>query len=161
MKQVYYSHNKKPDPNGSYLERLAFSVLDNVNPEATPEQVEARRSQLELNYGNEHTDVLIGEADDIYQKYVDQFRTPLEQIDRERWEEMLNVLPPLKWRHKGTGQSFMLSEFTSGNITLICIKHKGLDGIWEYWQMHDYASLTHEQIMARLSEVTPVDMMNL
>lgn len=161
MKQVYYSHNKKTDPNGGYFDRLVFCVLDNVNPEATPEQVEERRLQLELNCGNEHTDVLIGEADDIYQKYVDQFRTPLERIDEDRWDEMLNVLPPLKWRHSGTSQSFMLSEFTAGNVTLICIKHKNIGGEYEYWQMHDYASLTHEQIMARLAEVTPVDLMNL
>ena len=42
---------------------------------------------------------------------------PLVEITHARWDEMLNVLPPLDWHRAGGLEVFFMSEFTYGNFT--------------------------------------------
>ncbi len=38
------------------------------------------------------------------------------EINEELWWEFLEVLPPVRWRKDGNGESFFISEALSGNI---------------------------------------------
>lgn len=42
---------------------------------------------------------------------------PLERISKEKWYEMLEVLPPVKWGHRDGFESFFMSEFMTGTYT--------------------------------------------
>lgn len=39
------------------------------------------------------------------------------EITADRFHEMLEVLPPMKWEHRGSFQSFLMSEFLTGVYT--------------------------------------------
>lgn len=39
------------------------------------------------------------------------------EITREKFWQMLEVLPPMNWTRKGDFESFLMSEFTSGSFT--------------------------------------------
>lgn len=46
-----------------------------------------------------------------------KFVTPWKEITQERWDEMLEVLPPQKWKTVRGVEIFQMSERTFGNIT--------------------------------------------
>lgn len=56
---------------------------------------------------------------DDYAKAHDAFwlAGPLVEIDAEKWDEMLGVLPPMRWEHKDGVERFLISEMLAGNIT--------------------------------------------
>lgn len=70
------------------------------------------------------------------------------EITEARWYEMLEVLPPLKWRGGGGTQSFMMCEFTIDDITDIFCK---IDG--RYFSLSDRFTITHEEIVRRCLEL--------
>ncbi len=53
--------------------------------------------------------------EDLQRSYL--LDTPLEEITEERWHEMLEVSPPLKWVTRDGVNEFLLSEFYTGNYT--------------------------------------------
>lgn len=55
-------------------------------------------------------DYLKAEANAILSK-------PLEEVTAERYDEMLNILPPLRWKQNNGIESFFMSEFDRGNYT--------------------------------------------
>ncbi len=71
------------------------------------------------------------------------------EITKDKFIEMLEVLPPMKWRSGGGAESFMLSEFTTGRITgIYCRIGK------RYYSFLGICTLTHDEIVAKCSEVT-------
>ena len=48
--------------------------------------------------------------------------TPPVEIDRDRWWYLLEVLPPEDWTHRGGAETFKLSERTTDDITLCCVR---------------------------------------
>jgi len=59
--------------------------------------------------------VSLKEYEEIRRKYY--LDRPLKEIDAETWDNMLNVLPPLKWVTIDGVNEFLLSEFLSGPYT--------------------------------------------
>lgn len=55
-------------------------------------------------------------------KYISM---PLNEISEERYEEMLDVLPPLKYGRNGGVESFFCSEYYDGTFTNQYAKHDG------------------------------------
>ncbi len=53
------------------------------------------------------------------EKYLNEWL----EIDEDYWWEMLEVLPPMKWQHKGTWEFFFISEATTSNIHACYAKH--------------------------------------
>jgi hypothetical protein len=76
------------------------------------------------------------------------WRTAPSEIDRERWYEMLEVLPPVGWTRDGNTESFKLSERTSGNITAVFARVGS-----HYYEMQDDITLTHAEIIQRVQAV--------
>ena len=63
------------------------------------------------------------------------------RIDRERWDEMLNVLPPVQWKNERAAETFKMSEMTSGMITTIFCR------IGEnYFELSDNVNTPHDKI---------------
>ena len=81
----------------------------------------------------------------IQAKYV---HGPIE-ITKERFEEMLNVLPPVAWKHGYDGQSFKMMERTIDNITSIFCEVGG-----RYFELSDDIHKTHEWIVAQCRAYT-------
>lgn len=77
------------------------------------------------------------------------FKQAPERITKEKFIEMLEILPPLHWRFSGNSESFKLSEFTCGSITSIYCRI-GTD----YWQLRDHYALSHEIIVDRCNTAT-------
>lgn len=55
-----------------------------------------------------------------------KYLKPASEIDKERFYEMLEVLPPESWRTDENGvNSFRMCEYTSGSITASLARYKG------------------------------------
>jgi hypothetical protein len=123
-------------------------IIDEIDPETgltkygghTKGEVLARYPQaVELSW--EEVEPLIDEAANK------KFCSRPQRINAERWEEMLNVLPPKRWMQDGEGESFKFMEMTWGDLGLIFCR-LGED----YWEFTDSHSLTHEQICQKCRE---------
>jgi hypothetical protein len=44
---------------------------------------------------------------------------PIRRINRQRFDDMFNMLPPVSWMGGGYAESFMMSECDHGDITTI------------------------------------------
>ena len=49
----------------------------------------------------------------------------VKEIDKERFNEMLNVLPPMDWQNVGGASTFLISEATSGGFHACFVKNGG------------------------------------
>lgn len=78
---------------------------------------------------------LLREAD------IKKYKKEPFEVTEERWYEMLEVLPPMKWRSGRGAESFMLSEGLAGNLRTIFCRIGD-----RYFELADESCLTHEQI---------------
>ena len=77
------------------------------------------------------------------QKYV----KPPVRITEERWDELLNVLPPARW----TARKFFVSEPITDDLYTCCFRSRQIDdGSWFYYEMVESISATEEQIWQRV-----------
>jgi hypothetical protein len=51
-----------------------------------------------------------------------RYCTGPQRIDRERWDELLNVLPPCHWVRCDSTESFHISEAITGNLYTHCVR---------------------------------------
>lgn len=72
------------------------------------------------------------------------FVRPPTRITAERFEEVLNVLPPVRWVRAGHEESFLMSEREAGSLTGIFCR------IGEaFYNLTDECTLKHAEIVAR------------
>jgi hypothetical protein len=70
---------------------------------------------------------------------------PIREITRERFDEMLDILPPQKWQGCGTTQqTFHISERLTDNVVCWLIRRGP-----RYFELQDRADCTHSQLQAR------------
>lgn len=88
----------------------------------------------------------IGELDDVARASIEAIRRPPEEITRERYTEMLEVLPPVDWTRTTGVSSFKLLEHTYGPLTSIyvCLHQEGQP---RYFTMTDFADMPHATIV--------------
>ena len=79
-----------------------------------------------------------------HDKYV---HCPME-ITAERFEEMLNAMPPVGWKHGPGGQSFKMSERMTGMLTAIFCEIGG-----RYFELCDDIRNSHEWILRECQKV--------
>ncbi len=66
--------------------------------------------------------------EEFLQKQKDYYiNQPLTEITAEKYEEMLNILPPLKWCTIGNIEMFCMSEFLTGAYTSQYLHDKETD----------------------------------
>ena len=77
---------------------------------------------------------------------------PIREITEARYWEMLEVLPPCKWRHSAGGESFHVSEYMSGNFVnwFVCIGKSNYGG--RYFAIDDVDTLTPAELTRRARE---------
>ncbi|MGQ3665362.1 hypothetical protein [Citrobacter braakii] len=82
-----------------------------------------------------------------YQRYCDSNCQPVEETTEERFNDMLEILPPLDWHHNegGGAQSFKMMEMYCGNVTDIFVQSGA-----RYFRLRDRVTLAHHEIMARV-----------
>ena len=101
--------------------------------------------------GIRYPGVTLGRLGPVCESSDESYKQPPVEIDAERYNEMLEVLPPEQWHGIGEHtESFKLSERTSGNITAIFCR------IGErYFEMQDSVFMKHAAIVAACEKVQP------
>ena len=59
--------------------------------------------------------------DEAWQRHETAFNAEPVEITESQWHDMLGVLPPVAWQRDANGESFKLSERTTGAITAIYV----------------------------------------
>jgi len=73
--------------------------------------------------------------------YTDCISPPVE-ITEARWDEMLNVLPPMKWRNDHSTESFMICEALTLDLRSIFCRLGD-----RYFEMTNRGGLDHAEIV--------------
>lgn len=58
---------------------------------------------------------------------------PATQITAEKWNDMLEILPPMAWRQKFNFNSFLMREMMSGTFTHQYVRYGHGENV-SYWQ---------------------------
>ncbi|EHK7650564.1 DUF1419 domain-containing protein [Escherichia coli] len=75
---------------------------------------------------------------------------PVTEITFERYTDMLEVLPPLRWVSSGENTTFMLIERFTDNITDIFARIHTGEGKYRYFTLRDVDTLTHREIVEKV-----------
>ena len=92
-----------------------------------------------------YPDAVLMTWEDAIETIERAFTTDWQEIDRERFYYLLEVLPPVGWRTVGGVESFKMLERISGNITEICARHGD-----RYWTRNASIFTPPEEIAAQI-----------
>ncbi|MCQ8105832.1 hypothetical protein NP603_16340 [Methylomonas sp. SURF-1] len=83
-----------------------------------------------------------------------QYVTAPEAVTIDRYDEMLNVLPPENWKRLGgfPGEYFQLCEYYAGNVTSYFVK---LDDS-RCFTFRDCAWLNPQQVLDKIADVVGI-----
>ena len=90
-----------------------------------------------------YPDAEVISLDEAVERTDSRFRHAPERITRERFHEMLEVLPPEDWQRRGSIETFKLCERTCGNITAIFCRIGD-----SYWELQDDYTLSQEKVVS-------------
>jgi len=83
-----------------------------------------------------------------YEPYLENLQGPWKEISEERWDDMLNVLPPMRWTHFGNKDSFFfISEAYTAHLNSCFVKYKG-----KYYEALRSRHLPTEQIVKQIED---------
>jgi hypothetical protein len=105
--------------------------------------------------GKRYPGVIVGDLEAVAMATEQAMIRPPTRITRDKFIEMLEVLPPEDWQQRRgaagvpSSESFKLVEYFSGNITSIYARIGG-----EYFEMLDRGTLSHEQIVEKCKSTT-------
>ena len=97
-------------------------------------------AELMEEYGHPQIEVLSWE--EAAQLHRAKFIAPPKRISEERFDYLLNVLPPCKWTRYSLAESFHVSEHITDDIVTWCVRLGG-----SYWELADTCHLTHDQVV--------------
>lgn len=124
-------------------------IIDTINPDTERSFIcDESLEQIQQRYPNAE----IWDFDEAYEQiekitYATTI-TPPVAITAERWEEMLNVLPPMRWRGGGDTESFMICEATTLDLHSIFCRIGN-----QFFEMTNRRTMTHEEITRACREV--------
>lgn len=95
--------------------------------------------QIQLRYPGAE----IGRANAIHEATEAMYRHGPTEITEARFTDMLEVLPPLRWKRTSDAEVFFLSEHTYGSITSIYARLGD-----RYFEMSDSISTDHDLVIA-------------
>jgi hypothetical protein len=81
---------------------------------------------------------------------------PAHQITREKFFDLLEVLPPAKWTRRHDTESFMVVECETANLYTWCAR-LGTGDDATYWQMVAPNDSTHSDILRNVALVQEAD----
>lgn len=94
----------------------------------------------------EYPDAEVLSEEEGYVRYNKAWIKPAVRITHERFDEMLNVLPPRRWYNHGATESFHVSERIAGNV----VSHFCRIGA-DYFELQDLYTLVHHEIVTKCS----------
>ncbi|MDD2799853.1 MAG: hypothetical protein PHE96_00185 [Methylococcales bacterium] len=91
---------------------------------------------------------------DLKTNDLEQYVTAPEAVTIDRYNEMLNVLPPENWRWLSgfLGEYFQLSEYYAGNVTTYFVQ---LDDS-RCFTFRDSAWLNPQQVLDKIADVVGI-----
>lgn len=120
--------------------RVAPICLDWIREDGTSAVHGYTLAEVETYYPN--VKIMTAEEFALLQESV-SCTDPVE-ITAEKFDEMLNVLPPMKWCRGESAESFMMSEFMTGRITGIYCRLGG-----RYFSFYGLCTMSHVDIVAK------------
>lgn len=130
-------------------DKSTMYAIDYVAENADGQLVSVMDGKTQAELSQEHgREVLIADLDAYALIEENLYKTEPRQITEGEFIQALEVLPPLQWcRHQGV-ESFRWTEFYSGNITSIFVRHPN----GTCWTFRDNAFLSVEAIQAKIEK---------
>ena len=136
-------------PEMCFVQPDKFNIIDTA--QIRPGDTELRGdfsgetlAEVQLRYPG----AIAGNFEEWIEKKQNSFIHPPQVVTEARFWEMLEVLPPVGWKTTEAGETFKLSERTSGLITAIFCR------IGEkYFELSDKITLTHDEILAKCKAI--------
>lgn len=122
-------------------------VIDAVAPDGLGRY--GRRSLEEVQA--EHPMAVVISTEDARAQIEALTITKPARIDAERFQYMLEVLPPLQWQRGEYFESFRMSEFENGRCTAVVVR-RGTGDCAEYWSWTDVYPLTQTEMVRKIGE---------
>jgi len=129
-----------------FVQKSSLTCIDTIRPDGTSFYMRETLEQIQARYpGAEIMDL---EAFTLW-KEEQLLASPVTEITGERYTEMLEVLPPLRWVQRDNGDaSFEMSENFCGRITYVNCRVRAA-GRYRYFTFLDRMGTTHDDRMAR------------
>ncbi len=123
------------------------SLIDCINPETGKSWINGETlEQIRQRYPTAE----IVNIDEFFAAKEAAMIHPPAPITAERFEEMLNVLPPQRWKRFDGWETFEMCEHLSGNITAIFCRIGS-----DYFELTDRAGTPPETIRAKCRALFP------
>lgn len=116
-------------------------IIDFVH-DGLGETDETAIARLKGEYGTALTPMPANAAQRLYE---DQFKTPVQEISAEDFDDGLNVLPPVCWTRARGAQSFKISERVAGCVTAIYVNIGD-----RYFRFQDDIRMPHDTACERV-----------
>lgn len=75
---------------------------------------------------------------------------PAQQVDEDRWWEMLEVLPPGNWTRRKDSESFMVIECQTANLYTWMVR-VGAGDAATFWEMVAPDDATHHDLLRHVA----------
>lgn len=139
--QVTVTNDVFFDPAGDQFGPVVIdAVLSNGRGQYGGKSIEQLRHQYPL--------VRRCRVDVALQWIEDYHRTEPQEITRDQYWEMLEVLPPVGWKIYDSAESFKMSERLTGNITGIYARVGASNP--RYFTFYDSINMKHDQIIEKV-----------
>ncbi len=125
-----------------FFQRETNSIIDTCTDENPPRSHIQRETLAEICRRYPNTEIV--PFDEAIKIKDEANKKPVKEITEQEFWEMLEVLPPLGWKHGTNCESFKMSEMWSGNITDIYAR---IDK--RYFTLRDDVRMSHDEIMRR------------
>lgn len=162
MKEPYFVYNRSPE-DFVIIDEALWDGVDTFKGKYSGETLEQLRTRVRNTYMGEKDGQAVfvekvpyptaeimewEEASKLYEaaqaaKYIG----PVSLITQDRFNYLLEVLPPEDWQRGGSSESFKLMERLSGNITTIAARIGN-----DYYEFNDNARMTHVAIIEKIAK---------
>jgi hypothetical protein len=75
---------------------------------------------------------------------------PAQQVDEQRWWDMLEVLPPENWTRRADSESFMVIECQTANLYTWMVRVGSGDAA-TFWEMVAPNNATHHDLLRHVA----------
>ena len=134
VERVAYTSNPQVSSSGR--------VLQQRTPDLTLAEYEAERGAVFKR-------ITEGELDALQAEHLASLTTEPEPMDVERFEYLLEVLPPCRWATVAGAETFHISERLTGNLVQWCIRLPS----GECYGMTQPASISKERLAALVNNI--------
>lgn len=97
-------------------------------------------------YKVEYPTMILVSLDELQVQVAEAAKQPVSEIDAEKYNDSLEVMPPMNWRSENGHSSFMFVEMYTMDITNIFVEMKINDTEKRYFTLRDSCNLKQSEI---------------